>query len=177
VRCPRAAFRACAELSVLRRGRRQVACLPRQPAVRSRVPEWRPSAYALQRISASMRCVWLCALSSSAVTFPLLSPRSWVDLQHIIATRATRPLSGRIADMRARRLPSNHRCDRITCCETPRITGSRLRRPRRAAAGLRLASVAISDQRACERRVEAVDYVLRFATPARKTRGQVRHST
>ena len=35
-----------------------------------------------------------------------------------------------------------------------------------------VASVAMSDERACERRVEAVDYVLRFATPARKTRGQ-----
>ena len=35
--------------------------------------------------------------------------------------------------MRDRRLPSKHRGDRIACCETPRITGSRLRRPRRAA--------------------------------------------
>ena len=82
---------------------------------------------------AAMRCVCLCALSSSAVTFPLLSPKSRVELQHIIATRATRPLFGRIADMRYRRRPSNHRGDRIACCETPRITGSRLRRPRRAA--------------------------------------------
>ena len=80
-----------------------------------------------------MRWVCLCALSSSAVTFSLLSPKSRVELQHIIATRATRPLFGRIADMRYRRLPSNHRGDRIACCETPRITGSRLQRPRRAA--------------------------------------------
>ena len=87
----------------------------------------------LQRITPSMRCVLLCALSSSAVTFPLLSPKSRVELQHIIATRATRRLFGRIADMRDGRLPSNHRGDRIACCETPRITGSRLRRPRRAA--------------------------------------------
>ena len=130
----------------------------------------------LQHISGSMCCVRLCALSGSGAAFSLLSPKSRVELQHIIATRATRSLFGRIADMRPRRPPSNHRGDGIACCETPRITGSRLRRPRRAAAGLRLASVAISDERARERRVEAVDYVLRFATPARKMRGQGPHS-
>ena len=48
----------------------------------------RPSTYALQHIGVSMCCVWLCALSSSAVTFPLLSPKSRVELQHIIAPRA-----------------------------------------------------------------------------------------
>ena len=42
----------------------------------------------------------------------------------------------------------------------------------KAASGGQLGSVAISDEGACERRVEAVDYVLRFATPARKTCGQ-----
>jgi hypothetical protein len=65
--------------------------------------------------------------------FSPAQPKSRVELQHIIATRATRSLFGRIADMRDRRLPSNHRGDQIACCETPRITGSRLRRPRRAA--------------------------------------------
>jgi len=76
--------------------------------------------------------------------FPLLSRAA---LQHIIAARARRRLAGPMADMRRPRPPANHRGDRITRCETPRITRPRLRRPPGATMRTWLPSVAISDER------------------------------
>ena len=122
----------------------------------------------------SMCCFRLCALSGSVAAFPLLSSKSGVELQHIIGIPFGRDLWGRIADTRGRRLRSNHRGDRIACSETPRITDQAREGRVECAAGLRLGGVGISVKRACQRRVEAVVYVLRLVTPGSESRGHGR---
>ena len=88
-----------------------------------------------------------------------------------IGIPAGRDLLGRIADMRGQRLRSDRRGDRIACTETPRITRSGSRSPRRMRSWLRLGGVGISVERACQRHVEAVVYVLRLVTPGSESRG------
>jgi hypothetical protein len=119
-----------------------------------------------------MRCVRLCAVASSQVTFSLLSFRSWFDLPHVIATRARRRLAGRMADIRRRRTPSNDRGDRSHIAKARGFHGQACggRVVRRA--GLRFPSVAIPERTRLAARVEAVDYVLRFVRRALKTLGR-----
>ena len=52
----------------------------------------------LQDITAAMCWGWLCAPTSSAIPFPLLSSTSGIELQHIIGTSAGRRPTCRLAD-------------------------------------------------------------------------------
>ena len=89
------------------------------------------TSYVLQHITASMCCVRLCALRASVAAFPLLSSKSGVELQHIIGAPTGRDCWAEWLICEAGRLRSSRRGDRMARSETPRITRSGSRRPRR----------------------------------------------
>ena len=136
-------------------------------------PEKRGVEFAADLAAAFMCCVRLCALASSGSHF--FPAQLEITCRCTAHNRHSAP-----GDDWAVGWPISNAGGRG---QTIAAIGSNVAKPRRShghacaarvvrPAGLRLPSVAISDERASGRRVEAVDYALRFVRRARKTLGQ-----